>query len=346
MKHIIIFIFFLLSLSACDKSQDPTNLNETFYVRNDGADMPVYMHGNINSKTIILIVHGGPGGSSLDYRGGMWSAELEKKYAIAYWDQRGQGMSQGQYDDSKLTVAKMAEDMDAVVSSLKAKFGTDIGIFAYGHSWGGTLSAKYLTTGNLQKNLKGWIESDGAHDLPKNNIEAVKLFRKVSAEQIALGNNVDNWQDIKTWAEGIDLNNIDETENSEINSNAFKVEEWLTEDGVLGEMESGGITSSTFFGPINPITSKRVGNYTNGVITPEIDKTALTNELYKITIPVLALWGKYDFVVAPTLGFDTFNKVSSKVKKLVIFEKSGHSPMNNEWSKYTSEIILFVDANK
>ena len=38
-----------------------TNVNEIFWVTNNGADMPVRVMGNTASKVIILIVHGGPG---------------------------------------------------------------------------------------------------------------------------------------------------------------------------------------------------------------------------------------------------------------------------------------------
>ncbi|MCF6241853.1 MAG: alpha/beta hydrolase, partial [Bacteroidales bacterium] len=122
MKYLYITLFALIFFS-CSKQEDLYKLNETIYVRNDGADMPVYIRGNITSKIIILIVHGGPGGNGLEYRDGFWTVDLEKKYAMAYWDQRGQGMSQGHYNQSDVTISKMVEDMDAVIKVLKAKYG-------------------------------------------------------------------------------------------------------------------------------------------------------------------------------------------------------------------------------
>ncbi|MCK5134517.1 MAG: alpha/beta fold hydrolase [Bacteroidales bacterium] len=345
MKYLYILLIAFV-LFSCEKEQDLGKLNETIYVRNDGADMPVYMRGNMNSKVVVLIVHGGPGGNGLEYRDGFWTVDLEEKYAMAYWDQRGQGMSQGHYSKSDVTVAKMVEDMDAVIEVLKAKYGNDVGVFALGHSWGGTLTAKYMTTGNLQHNLKGWIESNGAHDNLKNYIEATKMFVNVANEQIALENNIDNWESILDWVTAIDTNNITYDQTVELNENAFEVEDWLLEDEVMQWGEAGGNETSMFHGPINPLTSFLIGSMTNGMLEEEVEATTLTNELYKITIPVLALWGKYDFVVPPTLGYDTYNNISSTTKKLVIFEKSGHSPMNNEWRKFTDEVMLFIDANK
>lgn len=345
MKYLYLILFGFVFFS-CAEEQDLGNLDQTIYVRNNGADMPVYLRGNMTSKVVVLILHGGPGSNGLEYRIGNWSVEMEEKYAMAYWDQRGQGMSQGHYKKADVTIDNMVEDMDAVVSVLKAKFGNDISVFALGHSWGGTLSAKYLTKGNLQHNLKGWIEVDGAHDMPKLNVEAAKMFKEVSNEQIALGNSIDYWQETLEWATAIDTNNISSSTEDEINQRGFEAEDVLLDDGVLQSLDEGGIQYSTFSGPVNPLTSFIIGAQTNDMLNDEISATALTDELPEITIPVLVLWGKYDFVVPSALGTDTYNLVQSANKKFVIFEKSGHSPMDNEWQKFTNEVILFVDANK
>ena len=137
---------------------------------------------------------------------------------------------------------------------------------------------------------------------------------------------------------------ITEKESIEINYNGFEAEEWLTEDGVMSVSETGGNKVSYFFGPVNPLTSFLSGNITNFTLSNEIENTSLTSQLFKVTIPTLVLWGKYDFVVPPSLGFDTYNNISSVKKDIVIFEKSGHSPMSNEWRAYSDAIISFIEA--
>ncbi|UTW62766.1 alpha/beta fold hydrolase [bacterium SCSIO 12741] len=222
MKKLMILLSLSLILFSCSKDSDLSKVDETLYVRYEGADMPVYMRGNVNSNVIVLIVHGGPGGNGLEYRTGQYSVELEEKYGIAYWDQRGQGMSHGKYKSSDLTVQAMADDMLAVVRALKSKYGSQISIFALGHSWGGTLTARYMTTGNYQHELKGWIEVDGAHDIPQLNKDAVAMFISVAKEQIALGNNVENWQSTLEWAEAIDTNNITSEQGGRLIEKALK----------------------------------------------------------------------------------------------------------------------------
>ena len=51
--------------------------------------MPVLVEGNVDSGVIVLWVHGGPGGTAIGFQNDEFcSAQLEPKYAVAYWDQR------------------------------------------------------------------------------------------------------------------------------------------------------------------------------------------------------------------------------------------------------------------
>lgn len=344
-KYFRVFTFLMiLIVVSCKKENVSKLVDETVYVRFQGADMPVYLRGNIESKIIILVVHGGPGGNGLEYRSGLWTVPLEENYTMAYWDQRGQGMSHGKYDN--ISLLQMAKDMNAVVSALKHKCGNDTKIFAYGHSWGGTVTAKYFVSDEIIKNVTGWISSNGAHDMPKNDIESVKLFRKVASEQINKNHNKSNWEEIKIWANSIDTLSISEQESYEINQKGFEVEEWLIEDKELQERSNGGNSGVGLLSPVNPFSSSANGGLTNLMLSNETRSISLTDDLRKVTLPLLVLTGKYDFVVPPALAHDLYNLSSSLDKKIVVFEKSGHSPMTHEPIKYRNEIISFIEANK
>ena len=158
MKKLSVLLLALLSI-GCGRQEIRQNLDDTIWVRNQGADMPVYVHGNLESKVIMLVVHGGPGGNGPEYRSGSYAEDLENKYAIAYWDQRGQGMSHGKYATEEITIETMVDDLRAVILVLKEKYkGTKV--FVYGHSWGGTLTAKFMVTSDYQNLADGWIESN------------------------------------------------------------------------------------------------------------------------------------------------------------------------------------------
>ncbi|MBL56182.1 MAG: hypothetical protein CMP61_03245 [Flavobacteriales bacterium] len=338
-----LLIILSVLLFSCRNNQDVSKLDETIYVRSQGSDMPVHIHGNLNSKVLLLMVHGGPGGSGLDYRAGKYTVPLEQRFAVAYWDQRGQGMSHGKYNTEAMTLDQMCKDLDAVIQVLQAKYGDSIKTVVLGHSWGGMLTANYMINENNQKKISGWIEANGAHDIPQLNKDAIQMFKEVADEQINEGNNVSNWKDVLTWAQAIDTNNITADISYEINLKAYQAEEWLIDDGVMAYPEPGGNKVPFLAGPVNPLVSFLSGNLTNSLLLDEIERTALTKELHKVTVPTLILWGKYDFVVPPSLGWDTYHSISSTDKEIVLFEQSGHSPMSNEWEAFSEAIISFIE---
>ncbi|MFT4523350.1 MAG: proline iminopeptidase [Bacteroidia bacterium] len=342
-RQFTLVLCLVLGFQSCVKEGVPAK-GRTIFVRTSGADMPVYLHGNADSKVVILLIHGGPGGNGIEYRSGTYAELLEEKYVMAYLDQRGQGSSRKVNSDYEVTMNTLINDVSAVVSVLKAELGSDVKVYLFGHSWGGTLGTGYLLANDNQKNIQGWIEADGAHDIPLLNKEAIKMFRKVGQDEIAKGNNTGKWQEIVNWAYAIDTNNISDAQGGEINEKAYEAEELINE---LGESDRGGIPYRVLYSPVDPIISSLVGNATSSALDADgIESLAYTNQLYKITIPSLFLWGKYDFVVPPRLGKSGFDNIGSADKELILFNQSGHSPMNTEPAAFANAIIEFVERTK
>jgi pimeloyl-ACP methyl ester carboxylesterase len=343
-RKIVLGIGVLISVITFSCSKQNTDTKERFYFRNDGADIAVQIDGNIGSKTFILVLHGGPGGGSAAYNAGYYSDELEKKYAMVYMDQRGNGASQGSYDKSDLTLVQNSKDVYALTLFLKQKYGKDVSIFLMGHSWGGITSAHALIDTEIQSELKGWIEVDGAHDFPMNDVEAVKLFLKIGTEQILLSKNIDFWQPIIDKVILMDTNNITSDDQGFLNSNGFKAESKLDEivSGIAGSGPAYGLVNSPDFSLATYLSNQSV----NPPLNEDSQKTPLTDQLYKIKIPSQFLWGKYDFVVPPAIGVSGFNNVGAMHKELIIFEHSGHSPMSNEPEKFVNSVVNFIELYK
>ena len=71
-----------------------------------------------------------------------------------------------------------------------------------------------------------------------------------------------------------------------------------------------------------------------------------TDRLSEITIPSLVLWGKHDMVVPIRFAQEAYDNLGSNEKKIVFFEKSGHSPMATEPDLFADEVIEFINQNK
>lgn len=333
--------------TACQPDAFFTEKPEVLYIRRDGADMPAYIYGNTDSKVLMLIVHGGPGGNGLEYRTGSFAEAMEKDYGMVYWDQRGQGSSHGKFDESSLTITNLVEDLHFLVETLKSHYGADTKIFMFGHSWGGTLSTAYMLTDEYQKDIAGWLEVDGAHDLPLLNREAILMYRSIAQQEVNKGGeNEVRWQEILDFANGVDINNITDEESGQINSFGFEAEGILEDVFSPEDPPTPGLMEFLFGSPTNPLTSFLAGNATNSALNDEIEQTAFTQQFNKVEIPVIFLWGKYDFVVPPALAYTAFNWTASPDKELVIFEHSGHSPMANEPELFTKAVRDFIEKHR
>ena len=345
MKYLIIIITVFLTIGCNKVANLSVDMNETLYVSRNNADMPAFVRGNGESNVFILVLHGGPGGNGLEYRTGTYAKMLEEKYAMVYWDQRHQGNAHGHLKQDDVSIDEMVEDTHLLIRTLKKRYGEGISVFLLGHSWGGTLGTAYMIKENYQHELKGWIEVDGAHDIPKLNTELVKMIQDIGGAEILAGNNVDQWNEMITFVNGLDTLNISSDESGTLNGYGHTIEGLLNQIAA-GEESSESLMKYLFFSPNNPMSTGISGNTLPNKFQEEVEAKAMTADLHKITIPTLLQWGKYDFVVPPALGYSAFNEISSTNKYLKIYNSSAHSPMNNEPVEFAQDIIDFVELYK
>lgn len=342
-KHYtILIVCSILFCEACKKQAVTLSrdANDIFWVTNNKADMPVWVKGNTESKVIIVIVHGGPGGGSYnfdDYE----TARLRENYGVAFWDQRNSGTASGNNNISELSLSQMVSDLNAVIKVIKYRYQNP-SIFLYAHSFGGLLAAAYLETGNYQSDLKGWIEIDGAHNYPLTNIESKNALIDTGRSEIAKGNNAGAWQKIVSYCETNDpLISFDASSQIEVYAHDA--------EGLMGIEPSG--PNINLFSPEDP--SSLLVNDIKLFYTPGGDEFIQSLQvlnyspgMVNIKIPSLLLWGKYDFTVPPSLGDDALKYLGSNFKKLIIFPHSGHRPMQGDTDAVEDDIISFVDQFK
>ncbi len=337
------YILFALCFCVVSCSKQESETFDHFFFRSDDADLFVEVNGNISSNTFILLLHGGPGGGGEGYNEGYYVDELEKDYAMVYLDQRGNGASTGDYDKESLTIAQNSRDVYQLTRFLKAKYGDDISLFLAGHSWGGLTTCHALVNTEIQSELKGWIEIDGAHDYILSDIEAIKLFQEFATVEIAAGNNLSFWNPVLETVNAMDTLNITDEDQGYLNSTAFEAEKVLPiADPELADSGPPYNLDSPSLG-LAISSANSIGNV---ILNDDSYTYALTDRLGEITLPSLFLWGKYDLVVPPALGVSAFNLVNTTEKELVIFEASGHSPMSNEPELFVEEVKDFVERYK
>ena len=330
-----------LGIFSCSKEDVNINdLDETIFVRHKKADMPARIYGNGSEKVFLIILHGGPGGSGLQYRVNAIRTEIEKNNAVVYFDQRGSGSSQGNYSKKEVSIDIMAEDVLALVKIIKAKYGNDSKLFLMGHSWGGTLGPATLLKN--QSLFSGWIDVAGSHD-PKGTYDAYKtFFTNTANEQIGLGNSLDFWQNLLDLTQNVG-SEFSPEDFITLNKDAHKTEEILIKDGLVFEATSEGSISQ------NELTLKWNSMQATLYVTfksNHYETVSFTERLKEINLPSIVLWGKYDLVVPTLFAQEAYDNLGSVDKEMFIFENSAHSPMFNEPDLFADKVIGFINKHK
>jgi pimeloyl-ACP methyl ester carboxylesterase len=286
-------------------------------------------------------VHGGPGGSGIGLNNDVHiSTYLEKNYAVAFWDQRGAGTAQG---NGKLEFDAYVEDMAKVIAVLKHRYGSDARIFVLSHSWGGLVTPGYLTKNNNQNNVKGWINVAGAHNYYLNDSLTRAYLLSFGKDQIKKNIRTADWQKVVDFSEA-NIPNYDYKLSQDYAFCAFSVESYI--DTIRPSTTS--ITSIFTKGyPFSLFWFAANGGATQfSSLGNEIIRKEYSSKLGTITIPILCITGKYDFTVPSGMADEVMAKVSSKKKKSVILQNSGHICMDNEPEAFYKEVVAFIEANK
>lgn len=350
MRNIVYtLISFSFLVSCVSESADPQDTYDVLYVSRDGAQMPAHIHGNVGSNTFIVLLHGGPGGTGLGYRIGNYHRRLEERFAVVYFDQRAQGMSQGNFNSSSVTVDNMVDDVKLLTDVLQHKYGEDISLFLMGHSWGGTLGTAFMSNTEYQSEYNGWIEVDGAHDFNLMFQSQKPMFESIGEAQIAEQNDVMFWTDALEEIGMIDFNDIQDEDIGTLNRLAFESEANLQANSDLIassdlEGEDAWRIIESNFTINNQVVTSVTGGVTNSTLFDKgLWRRDYTGGMPDITIPTMLAWGRYDFVVPPTLAQQAFDLIGAEEKELWIFESSGHSPMLTEGDLFAERVINFVD---
>ncbi|NJN25316.1 MAG: alpha/beta hydrolase [Cyclobacteriaceae bacterium] len=351
-------IVYVVSLTAilftgCDRDDFLVDdfLDDHFYLRNAGADMPVTVQGNFKDKTLVLFLQGGPlGGSQILAYSSIFN-RLEKEFAVAYWDQRATGESKGNFSKDLLIRDQYVDDLDKLVKLIQHRYGKDTKIFLMGISWGGMLGTSYLIRHHGNHPVKGWIEINGGHDWPLIRRTSYLKLRSIADQQISIGNSINEWTQLKEVADKFDTSRIDLDYVVEYYQHVLKAEKILEKDGVVSySVEVDKPWKAFFNSPTNSLTSifgDILARPNSHVWSHLMTDTYVSDNLSLINIPYLFLWGDMDIRVPDTLAYRAYEKISTPEadKKLVIFPNTMHELPGYAPEQFYLEVVSFINKH-
>lgn len=348
MRYIVFWIILCCSFFSCEEeSLIEKRVEHHFFLETQGANMPILVEGNTASKTFVIILHGGPGGDAMVYNHALrgFSDPLEERYAVVYWDQRASGNASGKFNNDLLTIEQFVKDLDRLISLLEFRYGEDIQHFLMGHSWGGAVGTAYLTTSDYQNRIAGWINVDGVHNFLDYAAMTRECLMRMANEQIDSEEFGEEWQEILEFCIELNPNDISDLEETRLNQFGHKTGNYLTQEGIVreAEVEAKNVFTYSTFSNHNSLTAN-TNLFFTGLELFNKTKENYTERLQQVNTPALYLWGRYDCVVPLLMGEQAFEAHGSKEKRLIILERSAHSPMANEPENFVEAVIDFVEA--
>ncbi len=115
----------------------PGSIAEKRYLSINGAEQAVFIKGKDAAKPVLLYLHGGMPDYFLTEG---YPTGLEDLFTVAWWEQRGSGISYDPGADLPITLDLMVRDTLAVADYLRSRFGVDK-VYLMAHSGGTFIGA-------------------------------------------------------------------------------------------------------------------------------------------------------------------------------------------------------------
>jgi len=317
-------------------------VKDFFYIEKDNKELPVFVRGNLDNKTILLFVQGGPGETAIDFGRSdypRWQNTLEKNIAIAYYDQRGLNQNANKIDTTLINYQQYSQDIIEISRYLKEKYQAKI--YLMGHSYGGgfvyhCLSEYNNTTNQIEGGIVLNTPVTTDYSTERYNYYRPLYLKNLALEFIDKGVDTQKWQEAYDWIEEVDSIHTPEASkkwNSYVNS-AFESTTRKTSVKMAFKV--------LFSKPYNPI--KYLNSKDNELVSDFIwnDQKHINffECLPKINHPVLIITGRFDDLAGP----EETQKAGELLKnsKVIILPNAGHESFLDQPKLFNEAILQFV----
>jgi pimeloyl-ACP methyl ester carboxylesterase len=347
MKNILII---LIVLTGNIQNLIAQNVKDFYYVEPETKNLPVFIRGNLDQKKILLFVQGGDADNGIDfgrsdYPG--WKNTLEKRVAIAYFDQRGLNRSVKKIDTTKINASQVLKDIITIAKSLKEKYNAEI--YLFGHSNGGRQvlecfanfpdKTSFINAGIV---FNTPITTDFS---PERYTHYRPLYLKNLAQEfIAKGENTTYWQEAYNWI--LETDSISTPESSE-QWNVYVDNAYPSTKRKIG---LGMVLKTIFTRPYNPI--KYLNNKDNQFVGDKLwfaqkalwdanQQTTLWEQLPKIEHPVLLMTGRYDAVATSEEQEKAHQLLQNS--ELVLIQNCTHESFLDQPEKFSNAVSNYIN---
>ncbi|WP_413303370.1 alpha/beta hydrolase [Bacillus sp. 1P10SD] len=292
-----------------------------------GVKQTILLRGDKISNPIMLFLHGGPGSAQIGFAP-KFQRELEKKFVVVNWDQRGSGLSfSRETKKEELTVENIFNDTIELIEYLLRRFNQPK-LFLVGHSWGSVLGT--LAAQKKPDYIHSYIGIGQVVDFQDGEKLSYEFTLKKANEQR------------KTKAikdlEGIEFNPAD--------MKFLDVKgKWLSAFGgsIVGVGLYNLVYSNMLFGTEYTlkdwITYMKAGKLSLETIWPQLMNIDFRTSVPSLDVPVYIFAGKHDYQVPSSLAKQYFETLEAPYKEFIWFENSAHLLNFEEPDKFFKECL-------
>jgi pimeloyl-ACP methyl ester carboxylesterase len=336
-------LFVLTVICGCHPGVD-----DLFFVRQQDADLPVWLQGDLNGDSFILMQHGsGASGKVYDWL----FDDLEEEHTLVYWDQRGAGISQGDAAAEGLTLESSVEDLRAVLEALKARHRPKR-LVLMGHSLGGGLSQAFLRDPERAEGIAAYIDLCGGRNLAEayGETRARMIDEGERLKAQAAGEKAAHWHGMLEFYETRPDFPRGEPDRSR---HAAYVDDVLMDlgfDSVASREEMSSFlvekgAEDTLFGTFDAFVYGQ--NTARFLSTFHLDGVAMTPEdVSSISVPALVLAAEFDFAIPVGVTERTYAAFAEgrSPGRHVVLQDAGHFPMWDRPGLFFEAIEDFLGA--
>jgi proline iminopeptidase len=302
-------------------------------IRINNAAQWVLVRGKNIDAPLLIHVQAGPGlpmiseANEIERR-----LHLEEKFLVAYWDQRGCGLSFSKdILPENITLAQMADDIIACTKYLLKKYDKRKAVIV-GYSIGATTS---LMAAAKDRSIFSAIFAAGIDvDIPFANQYALDFAMK----KAVAGNNKKLVGKINSLAGDPIVETKRFQERAEILTNLGGIKAGSRYNAlVLSTVKS--MLFSKYYGIGGLLKTMKGMAFCQNALLPELNGFNLFQQVTKVSVPVHFIQGSLDGIAPPAKGKEYYEYLEAVDKTYTIFEKSAHMPQYDESGKFSNLMV-------
>lgn len=300
-------------------------------VRLGGVDQWILLRGWNRENPVLLLMHGGPGFPCMPFAHA--AADLEKRFVVVHWDQRGAGKSySSSVSDSSMNMKQFIDDTLELTHFLRGRFNRPR-IFLAAHSWGSMIGA--LAVAQAPDRFSAYFAISQTANAP----ESERLMYRWALDKAAEAGNEKALSELKTPG----------PPPYERFGDYQKMVDWITR---FSSAEHRPISrwrflhlalASPFYTWADlarlPLGARFSFSHLWREAFYDID---LLKQAPRLDVPVFFFLGRHDHTATASAAMAEryFNALDApEGKRLVWFEHSGHWPQLEEPMRFQAEVI-------